>query len=136
MHPPNEPTCRCQDIGRIDEPEYMTWLLSQPALDDSQLESQGYRPQQLIEQRRAVALLDADGQRQFPAFQFDEQGQLRPLVALVNAYLAWTDGPEVIVGWWLSGDGRLEEAAAPVTLLDTPQESRLITLAMTGDDDF
>ncbi|MFJ3876187.1 hypothetical protein ACIPW5_01855 [Streptomyces sp. NPDC090077] len=98
-------------------------LLAAPALGDADVLERGpdpYAPD-LIRLRAPGGLI------RLPAFQFTADGRVRPTVARVNALLGADDDPWGTADWWLSPNAWL--GPAPVTLLDTPDEQRLVDAA-------
>ncbi|MEU9714249.1 hypothetical protein [Streptomyces sp. NPDC047976] len=98
-------------------------LLAAPALGDAEVLERGpdpYAPD-LIRLRAPGGLI------RLPAFQFTPDGRVRPTVAAVNALLGADDDPWGAADWWLSPNAWL--GPAPVTLLGTPDEQRLVAAA-------
>lgn len=63
-----------------------------------------------------------------PIFQFDNAGELRPIVDEVNRLLGATSDPWGVASWWLESNIWLGDRR-PIDLVDGPQEVRLLRAA-------
>ncbi|MFF4098835.1 hypothetical protein [Streptomyces sp. NPDC001903] len=96
-------------------------LLAAPALGDAEVLEGGSDPYA----PHLIRLPSSGGLVRLPAFQFTAGGRVRPVVREVNLLLGAAADPWGAADWWLSPNAWLDGCAAPISLLDTPDEQRL-----------
>jgi hypothetical protein len=96
--------------------------LAVPSYSDSDIRRRGIDPRQSL-----IGLADESGRVRYPAFQFDPTGRPIEVVVRINSLLGADDDPWGVVDWWLAPNIWL--GAAPVDLLDEPDEETLVAAA-------
>lgn len=105
-------------------------VLQAPALTANQVRQRGGDPGD----PGLIRLEQPDGRPQWPAFQFDPGGGLRPVIRAVNGLLGASADPVAAADWWLSRNSWLGDQ--PSALIGRIPDDHLIRAARAvGSED-
>lgn len=100
------------------------WLLAENAFSEAEMLERSQNPAD----RDLIRLDREDGGYQWPAFQFDDTGQLLDLVRQVNRILDVRDDPWGVADWWLGSNIWLR--GVPAELIGQIDDQDLIDAAL------
>jgi hypothetical protein len=109
--------------GTADSADARAWLLAAPALTEQEVRDAGGDPSRTD----LIRLPRADRRVMLPAFQFDSDGRMMPVVAQVNELLDAAGDPWGAADWWLGENIWLR--GTPARLLGRVPDADLVLAA-------